>query len=175
MVACSGPADIALPQLACLDLPAAAAAELASLEAVHAELLAAAPALTITVDPVENRGFEYHRGVTFALFSAGVAGELGRGGRYRTESGETATGVTLFMDAVMAALVPPAPTPRLFLPQRRSCETARRLRQEGWIVIAGLTEVADPVTEARRLGCTHVYLAEGIQPVATATQPNETT
>jgi ATP phosphoribosyltransferase regulatory subunit len=170
LVACCGPADIALPQLRGLDLSAAAASELASLEAVHAGLAAAASGLTITVDPVENRGFEYHRGVTFALFSAGVSGELGRGGRYRTESGEAATGVTLFMDAVMAALAPPPPMPRLLLPWRADCDIARRLRQEGWIVVAGLTEVADPVAEARRLGCTHVYLA-GIEPV-TASKPD---
>jgi ATP phosphoribosyltransferase regulatory subunit len=169
LVACCGPADVALPQLRRLDLTAAAAAELASLEAVHAGLAAAASDLAITVDPVENRGFEYHQGVTFALFSTGVSGELGRGGRYRTESGEAATGVTLFMDAVMAALDPPPPMPRLFLPWRVDCDIARRLRQEGWIVVAGLTEVADPAAEARRLGCTHVYLA-GIEAVAASKQ-----
>ncbi len=165
LVACCGPADTALPQLGRLDLPTAAASELASLEAVHAGLAAAASGLAITVDPVENRGFEYHRGVTFALFAAGVAGELGRGGRYRTESGEAATGVTLFIDAVLAALVPPPPMPRLFLPWRADCETARRLRREGWIVVAGLTGVVDAAEEARRLGCTHVYLAGKIEPV----------
>jgi ATP phosphoribosyltransferase regulatory subunit len=165
LVACCGPADTALPQLARLELPAAAAAELASLEAVHTGLVAAAADLTVTVDPVENRGFEYHQGVTFALFSAGVSGELGRGGRYRTESGEAATGVTLFMDAVMAALAAPPPTPRLYLPRREGCDTARRLRREGWIVVAGLMDVADQVAEARRLGCTHVYLADAVEPV----------
>ena len=165
LVACCGPADTALPQLARLELPAAAASELASLEAVHTGLVAAAADLTVTVDPVENRGFEYHQGVTFALFSAGVSGELGRGGRYRTESGEAATGVTLFMDAVMAALGAPPPTPRLYLPHRTGCDTARRLRREGWIVVAGLTDVADQVAEARRLGCTHVYLADAVEPV----------
>ncbi len=140
LVACCGPADTALPQLARLELPEAAVSERAALEAVHAGLLTAAPDLTITVDPVENRGFEYHQGVTFALFSACVAGELGRGGRYRTESGEAATGVTLFMDAVMAALGSPTPPPRLFLPRQAGCDTARRLRREGWIVVAGLTD-----------------------------------
>lgn len=163
LVACCGPAEIALPQLARLALPAAAGSALASLNAVHAGLTAAAPALAITVDPIENRGFEYHQGVTFALFSAGVSGELGRGGRYRTGSGEAATGVTLFMDAVMSALAPPPPRPRLFLPHPADYTTARGLREEGWTVVAGLTETADPAAEAHRLGCTHVYLAGDIR------------
>jgi ATP phosphoribosyltransferase regulatory subunit len=31
------------------------------------------------------------------------------------------------------------------------------LQADGWITVAGLDAAADPVAEAQRLGCTHVY------------------
>ena len=46
------------------------------------------------------------------------------------------------------------PDRRVFLPFGAAPEEGRRLRAEGWITLAGLA-AADPVTEARRLGCSH--------------------
>ena len=59
------------------------------------------PDLKVTVDPVENRGFEYHTGISFTFFAGSAAacgsgGELGRGGRYQAgdpAAPEPATGV----------------------------------------------------------------------------------
>lgn len=164
LIAATGPADSAIAQIAGLALPAAAAAERTALAAVHAGLAAAAPELTMTIDPVEHRGFEYHTGVTFSLFSPEAPGELGRGGRYRTAAGEAATGVTLFMDAVLAALPTPPAAPRLYVPAGEAA-AARRSRAEGWIVVAGLEPSADPNAEACRLGCTHVWAGGAIRPV----------
>jgi ATP phosphoribosyltransferase regulatory subunit len=161
LIAATGPADWAIAQVAGLDLPAAARAERAALAEVHAGLTAAAPDLTITIDPVEHRGFEYHSGVSFSLFSPAVPGELGRGGRYRSEPGEACTGVTLIMDAVLAALATPSPEPRLFVPVTHGT-VAARLRAEGWIVVAGLRPAADAVAEARRLNCTHVWTGNAV-------------
>ena len=68
----------------------------------------AIPELRITIDPVENRGFEYHSGVTFNLFSTDVSGEIGTGGRYLAKYGdsnsEESTGFTLFVDTILKAL-----------------------------------------------------------------------
>ncbi|MEX2008838.1 MAG: ATP phosphoribosyltransferase regulatory subunit, partial [Dongiaceae bacterium] len=78
----AGPARRALARLERLELPGAAAAERARLAEVVDLVLAGAPDLALTVDPVEHRGFEYHTGIGFALFARRVRGELGRGGRY---------------------------------------------------------------------------------------------
>lgn len=164
LIAATGPAEGAIAAIEALALPAAAAAERLALADVYAGLSRAAPALMITVDPVEHRGFEYHSGVTFSLFSADVPGELGRGGRYRTQHGEAATGVSLFMDAILAALATPPPAPRLFVPEGGTA-AARRLRADGWIVVSGLAATADAVAEARRLGCTHVWIGDAIAAV----------
>jgi len=160
----AGPADKALSALAALDLPPAAAAELARLAEVAALVRDAAPQARLTVDPVEHRGFEYQTGISFILFARGVRGELGRGGRYEASGPngerESSTGFTLYLDSVLRALPPPAPAQRIFLPFGTASDEGRRLRAEGWTTVAGLAAVPDPQKEARRLGCSHC-LADG--------------
>lgn len=163
-----GPADNALKALAALDLPAAAAEACTRLAEVVALVRTAVPDIRLTVDPVENRGFEYHTGVTFVLFALGARGELGRGGRYQAGTGngaaEAATGFTLFMDTVLRAL-PAAVTPeRVYVPVEAGFAACRKLQTAGWITVAGLDAVADAAAEARRLGCSHVL--EGGKPVS---------
>lgn len=152
----AGPASKSLEALSALDLPAAARPLLERLEALVAEARAEAPELKLTVDPGESRGFEYQTGVSFTLFAKGVRGELGRGGRYELGDGETATGFSLYLDSVMRAVPAPAPPVRLYLPHGQRAE-ARRLRAEGWQVVAGLAPEDSPEAEARRLGCSHLF------------------
>jgi ATP phosphoribosyltransferase regulatory subunit len=164
LLACAGAAKKALAVLAGLDLPAEAANERDRLAAVVARLASAAPGLAVTIDPVENRGFEYHSGMSFTFFARGVRGELGRGGRYGTGNGagEPATGFTLYTDTVLRAVPKPKATPRLYIPPASDPAVVRRLRGEGWVTVAGLVEVADAAAEARRLSCSHRLEGERI-------------
>jgi ATP phosphoribosyltransferase regulatory subunit len=153
----SGPVDGAQAALAKLDLSGEAAGERARLGEVVAILKEAMPGLTLTVDPVEHRGFEYQTGLSFTVFARGVRGEMGRGGRYRVaRSGEPATGFSLFLDSVLRALPVPGNGRRLYLPHGTTPDQGRTLRGEGWITVAGLTAESDPAAEARRLDCTHI-------------------
>lgn len=161
----AGPAERALGVLSALDLPPAAAAERDRLAMVVGLIAAAAPEVTITVDPVENRGFEYHTGISFTLFAQNISGELGRGGRYLAGGQEPATGATLFLDTVLAALPGPVPAKRVFVPAATPRALAQALRAQGWITVAGLQAVADNAAEAKRMGCGHVLLADGIKSV----------
>ncbi|MEQ9328822.1 MAG: ATP phosphoribosyltransferase regulatory subunit [Rhodospirillales bacterium] len=149
----SGDADRAMRKLGETDLPAEAKAEIDRLAGVIAAIRAIRPAIRLTVDPVENRGFEYHTGVSFALFGRGVRGELGRGGRYVTHGDEPATGATLYLDTLLRALPAPSRRERLYLPG--GPETGADQRAAGWTTIAALGKSTDPAAEARRLGCTH--------------------
>jgi ATP phosphoribosyltransferase regulatory subunit len=161
----AGPADRALEALDRLALGQAAAAELAGLRRVIDLVRAAAPELSLTVDPAEHRGFEYQTGISFILFARGLRGELGRGGRYATDppSGtagqgpESSTGFTLFMDTVQRGLPEPEAPRRLYLPPNCDPVRARALRAEGWVTLAGLESGAD-AAEARRLGCGHALI-----------------
>lgn len=162
LITAAGPADRAIAALNSLALPPAAAAERDRLAQVVALVRIEAPDVTLTVDPVENRGFEYHTGVSFTLFARSSSGELGRGGRYLAGGTEPATGATLFMDTVLAALPGPQPARRIFLPFGTPRSWAQALRAQGWITIAGLDAAANAVTEGRRLGCGHRFADQGV-------------
>ncbi|MBI3453717.1 MAG: ATP phosphoribosyltransferase regulatory subunit, partial [Rhodospirillales bacterium] len=132
----------------------------------------AAPDLALSADPVENRNFEYHRGLCFTLFADRAQGELGRGGLYlagedlQVGQGEPATGFTLFMDSILRVLPPPAPPRRLFIPYGASIAAGVKSRAEGWATVAGLAPVSDPAAEARRLLCSHVLVSGAPQKVS---------
>lgn len=159
LLAASGPKDRALAALAGIDLPAEARAALDRLTHVVDLLSAAEPALAITLDPVENRGFEYHTGIAFSLFARGVRGEVGRGGRYRPngDPNETATGFTLYMEKVLQALPAPARREAVFVPHGTPRADAAALRAAGGVTVQGLEPADDVEAEARRQRCSAVW------------------
>ena len=151
-----GDATQATKDLSAVQLTKTAAAQRDRLIEVAGLIRAANPGLALTVDPTDHRGFEYHTGVTFSLLGRGSAGEFGRGGRYVNQSGEDATGFTLYLDSVLAALPMPKPARRILLPRGTSPEAAARLREEGWVTLHAL-DGAEDEKEARRLGCSHLW------------------
>jgi ATP phosphoribosyltransferase regulatory subunit len=169
-LAAAGPAAVALAVLDRLELPARARAERVRLGTVVDHLSAAAPELRVTVDPVENRGFEYHTGISFTLFAVtpSPVGELGRGGRYQAgdpAEPEPATGFTLYTDTILRTLPHAAPPRRLLLPFGADRTLSRELRESGWITVAALDAAVDWRAEARRLGCGYV-LEQGVPVMA---------
>ena len=171
LLAAAGPADAALAAIAALDLPAPARREADRLAGVVGLVRAAAPDLALTVDPVENRGFSYHAGISFTLFAAGVRGELGSGGRYiagagmEGREGEAATGFSLFMDSLLRAVPAAETVERTFVPADAATGAAAALRADGRITVRGLVPVADNRAEARRLGCAMLWTPDGVRPV----------
>lgn len=147
-----GPALKALAALEALNLPAAAKTEIGRLKDVAQAIMRDAPQMTLTIDAVETRGFEYHCGVAFTLFAKGQSFELGRGGRYEVD-GQPATGATLFMDTVLKCAPRQEMRPRLFLPLGTPREVGQSWRAKGYATLAGLEPAADVAAEARRLGC----------------------
>jgi len=140
-------------------------------ETTLAALVTAAPELKVTVDPVENRGFKYHTGISFTFFAGGSGtkgplGELGRGGRYEAgdpAAPEPATGFTLYTDTILKALPEALMSRRVLLPLGADRRRAEALRGAGWVTVAALASVEDWRAEARRLGCSYVF--EGNDPV----------
>lgn len=152
----AGPADHALEQLAKLDLPPKANAQLSELNQLVGILAKAAPDLVLTVDPGEYRGFEYQTGISFTLFAKNVRGELGRGGRYHLMDGECATGFTLFLDSLLRAVPNAKKENKIYLPSDIAQAKGLELRTQGWITIRGLSVTAKPEEDAKRLDCTHI-------------------
>jgi len=162
LVCATGHADDAIALLQQAPLTAPAASERAELIKVFERVNAEVDDLTISIDPVENRGFEYHTGVTFTLFARNVRGELGRGGRYMAGmtdgEGEPATGVTLFMDSIVRSLPVPRVVRRILLPAGAPPSDGRRLRAEGWVTVNGLEPAPAPAKQAAMQRCTHVFI-----------------
>jgi len=173
LIAAAGTGGATRAALDRLDLPERARLERERLGAVLDGLAATIPALKVTVDPVENRGFEYHTGISFTFFARvgpelGPLGELGRGGRYQAgapEAPEPATGFTLYTDTVLRTLPAPPPRRRVLVPPDTDPARARTLRAEGWITVAALLPAADWRKEARRLDCGHVLEKGAPHPV----------
>ncbi len=162
LVGATGRAGLAIERLKETHLPPAAAAERMELVKVFERVDAEMDDVTISIDPLENRGFEYHTGVTFTLFARDVRGELGRGGRYMAGladgEAEPATGVTLFMDSIVRSLPVPRIVRRIFLPAGTPSSEGRRLRAEGWVTVNGLDADRAPAEQAARQRCTHVFI-----------------
>uniref|UniRef100_UPI0018DF84CC ATP phosphoribosyltransferase regulatory subunit n=1 Tax=Roseomonas rosulenta TaxID=2748667 RepID=UPI0018DF84CC len=144
----AGPADGALAALEAAELPAGARAIAENAAAVLVAIRARAPALRVTLDPVEFRGFRYHTGVAFTLYGPGMSGELARGGRYVSQNDEPATGMTLYPDAVLRAAPPVPSKPRVFVPLGAD---GAALRAQGFATVAALAPEDTPA----RLRCTH--------------------
>lgn len=158
-----GSAEQTLDTLKGLNLPGEAKAAVDELAAVVDLVTGAEADLTLTIDPVENRGFEYHSGVSFTLFARGVRGELGRGGRYRTGSGEEATGLTLFTDTLVRALPGQGDEALVYIPHGTPHAYARAQREQGFKTVHGLAQSNDEKAEAKRLGCTHIFGAGSVE------------
>jgi ATP phosphoribosyltransferase regulatory subunit len=159
----AGPVDGALAALAAATLGRAARAQAEHLRRTVAAIRDRAPALRLTVDPVEFRGFRYHTGVCTTVYAHGRHEELGRGGRYLCGDAEPATGLTLFPDAVLRAAMPPAAQPRVYLPLGSDPALASAIRGRGFATVAALDDT-DAEGAARRLECSHVL--RGGVPVA---------
>ena len=158
-----GPVDKALKNLKKINLPKNAATELSHLSDVISCLKTQTPDLTITIDPVETRGYKYHTGVTFTFFALNVRGEIGRGGRYLVNDAsgnkapETATGASIYIDTVLRALPKPMKKKRVLVSSAEPV-IASKLREEGWITIENFEEnklIGD--VQAKEAGCTHFW------------------
>ncbi|SCA58026.1 ATP phosphoribosyltransferase regulatory subunit [Candidatus Terasakiella magnetica] len=161
----AGPAKQAIETLKSLKLDGKAQSLCQSLISVYELAISQSPELNITIDAVENRGYEYHTGVTYTFYAKGARGELGRGGRYVAGSGEAAVGFTLFIDSLMRAL-PKAQAPeKLFVPFGTDAQESAKLRQQGNITVNGLQDESDVSAEAKRLGCSHIFLNGKIEPL----------
>jgi ATP phosphoribosyltransferase regulatory subunit len=151
-----------VPALRRLDLPDDTARECARLLEVAEGLAAKLPGLAVTIDPVEKRGTDYEIGIGFTFFASGVAGELGRGGRYATDTSEPATGFTLYTDTILLAEPVQPAARRLFVPTGTPAATARRCRDDGWITVPDLASAGDAIAEAVRLRCTYCLSGDEI-------------
>ena len=150
-----------------VDLPSEARAECRRLSEVADILAHEAPDAFITADVLENRGFEYHCGLSFSFFDKISGRELARGGRYLAgvpyNCSQAATGVTLMTDAVVELLSQPPEKEKVYVPKGTPFALAMRLIQEGHTVVFGLGD--DWRQEAQVQDCAYAYIDEQLQKI----------
>jgi ATP phosphoribosyltransferase regulatory subunit len=157
----AGSAQHVFVALGGLNLPDDAKAALARLRDVVLGVEAAVADLglvgvSVTIDPLETKGFEYHSGVAFTLFAQGARGEIGRGGRYmicddgREES--SAAGFTLYMDTIRQVITGADARKMIAVPADVSWQVLKDLQEQGWVVCRDVAE--DGAVDD---GCTHRY------------------
>ena len=135
------------------ELPSDAAALLSDLLDVAACVQSVYPELPITLDPLELRGFDYHIGIGFAFFGAGLRGEIARGGSYITGFGEAATGLSIYMERVLRGLPDAEKQPSIYIPADMGLQLAFQYAERGRYLVMGTKTGAAADDEARLSGC----------------------
>ncbi|MCZ8150501.1 MAG: hypothetical protein O9325_21925, partial [Roseomonas sp.] len=122
---------------------------------------AGARALAYALPPVLSRALPTPPGVPYPLGGGGATVVVARGGRYLSGE-ETATGMSLYPDALLRAVPAGAPRQRVFIPLGADPALARALRAKGLATLAQLGPADTPVS----LRCTHILdRAGGLSPV----------
>lgn len=167
MLQAAGAADRAIEILQGLDLPLEAQQILERLLTSVKAVQAHNPELQLTIDPVEFRGWNYHTGLCFAVYVPGISGEVGKGGRYLSNNGEPACGLTLRPDLLLPLIdFDQYSRQRVFVPFGHTIEELRGLRKDGYILIMGLKADENITEEAHRLKCSFIYKNKELQPVS---------
>ena len=160
LVEASGPLNSAREQLDKIELPKQASEHLKALFSVAEIVQSQAPNIMLTIDLVENRGLQYHTGLTFFLFAKGSTREIGRGGRYQISHAEgvsePATGATLFMDSLVTVSPFLPMKPCVYVPHDTSRTNVSKLQSQGFRTRVSLSSEKDSVSDAKALGCTHI-------------------
>ena len=112
--------------------------------------------INISIDPLENRGFKYHTGLTFTIFSEIFKGEIVKGGSYNTLSGETATGCTIYTEKIYNKSVSDVYSDLVYIPRLKMIE-ADKLIQKGYNVVFGSNLEKNFNEEAIQLNCKYIW------------------
>jgi len=163
LIQSAGAAETALPAIERMDLPDSARRQFADLKQVVSILKSRGNSgWAITIDATENRGAGYHSGIGFSIFVAGVASEVGRGGRYKIQGSSAhedaeATGFTLYVENLLEILPQPERGKRIFISYGISSNDSEKLHSQGFTIIYALSEYGRGEDEAKRLGCGWIY------------------
>lgn len=100
--------------------------------------------VSLTVDPLETQGFEYHGGLAFTIFAKDMRGELGRGGRYDIYEGgapkESAAGFTFYMDTLRQGLRAEEPARVEIVDARTSWADIKKFQDDGYVTVRKSTK-----------------------------------
>ena len=110
----------------------------------------------LSVDLLENRGFKYHTGLTFTVFSENFRGEIAKGGRYKTVTDETATGFTIYTEKLNLKSRSEKNEKLVFIPYL-NMDDAQTIIQKGYKVVFGTNSDINFEKEASEMKCEYIW------------------
>ena len=112
--------------------------------------------VNISIDPLENKGFKYHTGLSFTFFSQSFKGEIAKGGRYQTMSDETATGCTIYTEKIYNTSHDSIDNKLVYIPYL-NISVADGIIKKGYNVVFGSNSSFDIDKEAIEMGCKYIW------------------
>ena len=112
--------------------------------------------IKLSIDLLENRGFKYHTGLTFTVFSDNFRGEIAKGGRYKTTSNETATGCTIYTEKLNLTPTSELNKKLIYIP-KFNMKDAQNLINKGYNVVFGTNSNINIEEQALEMGCQFIY------------------
>ena len=112
--------------------------------------------IKLSIDPLENRGFKYHTGITFTIFSDKLKGELAKGGSYNILTGETATGCTIYTEKVYPKLMLNLDKDLVYIPYL-NMKDADEIIKKGYRIVFGSVANSEFEKEASEMNCKYIW------------------
>ena len=112
--------------------------------------------IKLSIDPLENRGFKYHTGITFTIFSDKLKGEIAKGGSYNISTGETATGCTIYTEKVYPKLMLNLDKDLVYIPYL-NMKDADEIINKGYRVVFGSVSNSEFEKEASEMNCKYIW------------------
>jgi len=105
---------------------------------------------------LENRGFNYHTGLSFTIFSENLKGEIAKGGRYKTLNGETAIGCTIYTEKIYSNSKSSIDKSIVYVPYL-NINDADYIISKGYRVVFGNNFTSDLKKDALNLKCQFIW------------------
>mgnify|MGYP001475294978 FL=1 len=112
--------------------------------------------IKLSIDPLENRGFKYHTGITFTIFSDKLKGEIAKGGSYNISTGETATGCTIYTEKVYPNLMLNLDKDLVYIPYL-NMKDADEIIKKGYRIVFGSVSNSEFEKEASEMKCKYIW------------------
>ena len=112
--------------------------------------------IKLSIDPLENRGFKYHTGITFTIFSDKLKGEIAKGGSYNISTGETATGCTIYTEKVYPNLMLNLDKDLVYIPYL-NMKDADDIIKKGYRIVFGSVSNSEFEKEASEMNCKYIW------------------
>tara|TARA_Y100001970_G_scaffold291021_1_gene426735 strand:+ start:7154 stop:8356 length:1203 start_codon:yes stop_codon:yes gene_type:complete len=164
----AGENERALNNLYKIKLPPKAKKLIKEISLICAKIKKLHPNVNITIDPIENRGFNYYSGIGFAIFSSNIKRELGFGGEYNIELNgkkETGMGLSILFDGLLRATHFKDEQKRILIPYKHDSNSLPKLRKNGWITIVSHNKKANIIKEAKQYKCSYILKGNEVKKI----------